>query len=165
MFLDKTNARIRTSVAVLCACLIGTACTTATYLDATGSTDVIDAAVLWHPGLSVERVDQLTVSSPALIAPDRSRIAPGMRRIHAVRNGYITVMHGQADFKAGRIYYAHQNLTRGRLEIIELPDDFNLPQRSGPLGNADYTEAVRQAERIHRDGIIPRVSSRADESK
>lgn len=168
----KTNARIKAALVMLCVCLVSTACTSVSYSDATGSLDGRGAAVLWHPGLSVERVDQTAVTSPGLGGSDRLRIAPGLRRIYAVRSDYQPYVgtvairiHGQGNFQPEKIYYAHQNLVRGRLEIIELPDDFTLPQSRAFVLDPAYDEAVRQAEKIYRASIIPSLSSPANEIK
>lgn len=145
---------------------------TASYTDATGLSDDRNPAILWHPRLSIQRVDQLAVASPNLGGSDRSWISPGVRRIHCERNDYqpyvgtvTSQIHGQANFRSGKIYFAHQNLARGRLEIIELPDDFKLPQSSMFLLNPAYEKSFQEAEKVHKASIIPNLFLSTSETK
>jgi hypothetical protein len=172
MSFKTVNVRVKTAICALGVCFVGTACTSVLYTDATGSSNQPNAAVLWHPGLSIERVDQLAVTSPALGGSDRSRIGPGLRRVYCVRSNYqpyegtiITYFHGQANFQPGKTYYAHQNLVRGRLEIVELPDDFTLPQSKAFVHDSAYEQAIRRAEQVHRASIIPNLYLPTNEIK
>jgi len=111
---------------------------------------------------------------PAYVPQIASLISPGVKRIFCQRavnepySGTVSseVIHGQANFKPGKIYFAHQNLVRWRLEIIELPDDFKLPQSSIiPLLSPEYDKAFQEAERLHRASLIPSLSPLSSETK
>jgi len=130
-------------------------------------------AVLWHPGLRIERIDSPDSKASEAAGPEQTRIEQGVSRVHCVRGDYqphtgittFTKIHGQADFTAGKVYYAHQNLSRGRLEIIQLPDDFPLPREKIFLYDPAYNEAIRIAERIRQSRLFPGTFQSSEKAK
>lgn len=164
----KTLARIARCMGLLIAWYA-----TAAHPIDTNSTEPELAAILWHPGLSLERIDTVAVTSDDRAGPEQTRIEPGTHRIYCARADYqpyagttaVTQMHGQAEFLAGKIYYAHQNRGRGRLEIIRLNDNFALPQKKVFLHDPDYNAAIRAAERIRQLSLFPETFQSNDEPK
>jgi len=166
-------ARITASSVVWCIVLFLAGCSTPVRPLAPNPPETKVSAVLWHPGVSIERIDSIEPSASERAGPEQTRIEQGIRRIHSLRAEYqpytgattLIRMHGQADFAAGKKYYVHQNLSRGRLEIIQLTDDFALPQKKTFLYDPAYDEAIRTAERIRRSRLFPGTFQATDETK
>lgn len=154
-------ARIKLATVVLFTYFSCTACTIVSIPDGMDSSGTDELAILWHPDLKIRRIGNLPVTSPGLARSDRTLIPSGQQRIYAERSdhqpygGVITVqIHGLAKIQPGRIYYAHQNQVRGRLEIVELPSDFQLPKSNGVFSDPAYKDAVQHAEEIHKANIF-----------
>lgn len=166
-------ARITAPRVLWCIVLVIAGCSTPVRPLVPNSPESKISAVLWHPGLSIERIDSVAPTANERVGPEQTRIEQGIRRIHCVRGIYQSYsgtttqiqMHGQADFVAGKIYYVHQNLSRGRLEIIQLTDDFVLPREKIILYDPAYDKAIRTAERIRRSRLFPGTFQSTDEAK